>query len=412
MRIAVLSKKHLARRPYDRWLGRPGVDVLVFASDEDPAASALRDQPDRFASFALFDNWRTSCAIDEALILAHKTEPIDRIVALSESDIVRAAHLRSELGLAGQSPLSARAYRDKRLMKRFVKHAGIAVPDHAPLDDPEAFRKFATQNKGPVVIKPAGGSGAVGIRVFPEPTAIDLQAAGANGSPHGAQGWIAEEYIDAPMLSVDGLMSDGRVVLSVVSKYTNTCLCSVQHATAHGLLQLPDSHATALRAASFTQDIVDALPQIPGITSFHCELFDSPKRGLLFCEIACRTGGGGLNDMSIMSRGVDLDEWTCLGQADLQNGSSLPACPPAPPLYGDIMIPHPGGTLIHAPERCDIPGVVSFSVHPAVGQSAPKSEKVSQAAAQAIFQAPNFSTLEAAYIRARDWFDEELCWEQ
>lgn len=410
-RIVVLSKKGLARRPYHRWLGGADRTLILFASVEDPAAHELtRVDSTVYSRVELFEDWRTNPILGEAVTAEHHRRSLSRIVALAESDLIRAATLREALGLPGQSPASARAFRHKFEMKTIAQAAGLAVPAFSKVSDTVQLSDFAKDTSGAVVLKPIDGSGSQGVRILRDRQSDTWKDAGEPAFDSGAV-YIAEEFIDAPILSVDGVMAAGGVLAGWVSTYSRDCYSSVRMLRPHGLLQLRDDDPRAMRARTYLDRLLSALPCPQEATGFHCELFDDPHRGPMLCEIAARPGGGRLNDIGRISLGVDMDQWMVMGQAGLDPARSLCLPKRSNRLMGDALFPNPGRVLRRAPKSCPLPEVVDFSVRPTIGEFVPYSRKVSEYAIDVLYAADDRPALEETYERVTDWVAREVIWE-
>ncbi len=83
-RVAVLSKKFLADRPYDKWLGEAGCEVVLFASKDDNAACLATSMQEKgsYKQIFLFRNWKDNPEVDCAVLSEHAKNPLNRIVAI------------------------------------------------------------------------------------------------------------------------------------------------------------------------------------------------------------------------------------------------------------------------------------------------------------------------------------------
>lgn len=235
------------------------------------------------------------------------------MVALSETDQVRAAELREVLDLPGQRPMAALAFRDKHVMKTILNAGGVQVAAHKTvsslLDVDEALSCWGT-----VVVKPIDGAGTVGVEMLR--SRRDMIRWGEDHDPmqDEADRWIVEEYVDGPMLSVDGVVSEQKMLHAMVGRYTTTCLESVHDSVPHGVLELATDDPAALEAVGLAGQVFETLPDSKDLRSFHLECFQSAERGLVVCEVAARTGGGRISQISQRMFGIDLDWVSCLGK--------------------------------------------------------------------------------------------------
>lgn len=404
-RVAVLSKKSLLTHPYDRWL--TGDDVVLYAEDIPATRHELETVGGGYAAIELFKGWKGNRAIDLAVMRAHEKRPFDRVVALSECDQVRAGQLRERLRIYGRDAASATAFRNKALMKHHAVRAGLDVPAFSTVEHVWDVVDFAASLSGPVVVKPVDGSGSRGVTVIANADEMRIWAAQQSGPRDESPRLIVEEYIDAPMLSVDGVMRGAKIVSAIVSVYTQTCFGSLSNLCPIGLLQLDDESPTSLHALRYAREVVAALPGSAETTSFHLEVFDHPGRGLLLCEIACRTGGGRINDAVYSTLGIDLEEASARGQA----GRAVMTFPqPSLQRAGFVLVPSPGMRLRRAPNSCDITGVVDFRMHIGEGQNAARASKIADAAADLLLRASNYTDLARTHAEVLQWLDRALEW--
>lgn len=359
-RIAVLSKKALTTHRYDEWLAPAGLDVELFAEDSPQTRETLRG-PHGFAQIRLFTDWKRNRAVDQAVLASHAEHPFTRIVALSECDIIRAAELRERLGLRGQQTASAVAFRDKWVMKELAADAGLDVPEFRRLDSAWDLVDFASRHDWSVVVKPAEGAGSVGVALLRGRDAVDSWLEHSGLSCDEPSGYLVEELIDAPMLALDGLMCGGVPQAVAVSAYTVTCLDVVTRLTPVGVLMLDPADPRVPAAVAYLERVLKALPSTDETLSFHCELFDTADRGMLLCEIACRTGGGTLRSVVRHAFGVDPEYAACLGQAGTGYAMLEPHPEPGQ-VFGCFLMPRSGLTLPRG-ILCDVPGVAQMTIH-------------------------------------------------
>lgn len=394
-RVAIISRKSLAAHRYDLWLGELGQTCVLYvggsARDE---AFFNGDHDDRYAARRTVRDLEEQ-ALVEALLRDHARHPFTAIVALHEDDIVVSGELRDRLDLPGQRAESARAYRDKLQMKWHVARSRVACPQFASVDTPHDLVAFAEDVGGPVVVKPRWGSGATGV------VRLDPAECASFAPTHGWKQLIAEEWIDGPMISVDGLMVAGRPVALMVGRYTETCLTSLDSLVPHGSLQIDRTDPLFAAASTATADVIAALPAAPELRPFHAEFFDTPS-GLVFCEIAARTGGGNLFLLMRNALGIDPEYAACLGQAGLT--PALPdelVTPRRTGVFGDVVIPRGRSALARPSSDHALPGVLgsTFRDEAAYGPAT----AVSDIAFDALLAAEDHARLRLVYDQVVDW---------
>src|SRR5687767_11209304 len=109
-RVLVLNNKPLSERPLRQWLG-PDPALVLITSD---AVAGLAGS----AELAGFDVVETvddygSADFERRAIALGTAQRVTHVISAQEDDVLRAARIRRALGIGGQSPSSATAYRDK-----------------------------------------------------------------------------------------------------------------------------------------------------------------------------------------------------------------------------------------------------------------------------------------------------------
>jgi biotin carboxylase len=129
----VLMNKRRILRDVLRWFP-DSREQLAVLTDRRSAALLDRGERARFHIFEVVDDYDGESTVQRAASLCRQTGA-DRILTTAEVDVIRAAELREELGIPGQRRESARAYRDKYVMKSIVAEAGIRTAAMGLVED-------------------------------------------------------------------------------------------------------------------------------------------------------------------------------------------------------------------------------------------------------------------------------------
>jgi len=408
-RVAVLSKKNLQTHRYDQWLGQEGFDVFLFADDTAATRTFVNSVPHRFAGVRLFGDWKRNRAVDAAVLAENESRPFAAVVALSECDVVRAAELRERIGLGGQQVASASAFRDKPVMKAIAQAAGLDTPAYQCVNSVADLMDFAAGHRATVVVKPLDGAGSADTVRLQGLDAIESWVAEKAFPCDDPMRYLVEEWIDAPMLAVDGIVEAGGIRTSMVGAYVGTCLQTISALEPGGILMLDHADPRGPAALDYTARLLKAMPCPDGPMIFHCELFDIPGRGLALCEIACRTGGGNTNLIAQQVLALDLERAACLAQAGLPVDVPLASARPGT-IMGDMLVPHPGRPLAAPVPPCPIPGVLSVTVDQEMAASSSRASRMSQYVIDALFEADDHAGLQRVYAQFEDWLRQVLVW--
>lgn len=316
MTIVVLGRSALSFSPFHSWFADTNEEIILITTESrlDLPEAEWASAQARYAEIHLHDNLDHGDVDDDLLDIASRTR-ISGIVALSEYDLTRAGGFREYLNIQGQQLDSARAFRDKLLMRELL--AGVvAGPDYSEVTRALDLIAFIELNGYPVVLKPRRGAGAVGVQILRDGSDLDKVLA-HQWVPKVEElaDLIVETFVEGTLYHVDGLIVNGIVQLCWPSRYlddpsaflSNSRLASV-------LLNSEDPLVPRLRRV--VADVLDAMPT-SSFSSFHAEVFHTPQDTLVLGEIASRTGGGRVNDTMRHAFGTNLNRETARSQAGL-----------------------------------------------------------------------------------------------
>jgi biotin carboxylase len=236
-------------------------------------------------------------------------------------------------------------------MKAAIAAVGLRAPRFLDLETALAGGSAAVSWTGPTVLKPRAGASSEGVRRFPT---VQAALAAALSAPAGIDDLEIEEFVEGPIIHVDGLVADGAALAVQASRYVGTCLGFAEGAPL-GSVQV-DTTAEVLQ---WTLQCLRAV----GITTgpFHLEGIET-QEGLVFLEVGARFGGADVVDTFERATGVRLPT------AQLQllvdgPGTALAVGTPGPgQRYGWFV--WPGHTL--GTTYCRIVGEAAFRDDPRV----------------------------------------------
>lgn len=278
-------------------------------------------------------------------------QPFTHLVTDNEYDLERAARIRADLGIPGQSAASALSFRDKAVMKR-VAGAAVRVPRFARLETFGDLTGFIGENGFPVVVKPVKQGGSRDIVVLRDED--DLTAFSRR---HWRDDLLAEEFVEGRMCHVDAVIAPGYRFVAA-SRYLRSCL-GVFSGENNGSVQLRPGDQLALRLEEFLDRVLAAF-DTPEVGAYHLEVFHTPDDELVLCEIASRVGGNRIPALTRATYGVDLHS------AWLRHSVGLPVeAPPAGPpaeVHGSVSV-LPQGRPVRAPGRPPFAWVREYQVN-------------------------------------------------
>ncbi|MFC9897629.1 acetyl-CoA carboxylase biotin carboxylase subunit family protein [Nocardia sp. NPDC127579] len=267
------------------------------------------------------------------LDLARRWGRPERIVALSEFDLLAAAELRAHFAIPGDRPDYVAPFRDKLVMGRQVVAAGVRAPEFAPAPNLAAVEEFAAVHGFPLIVKPRLGAGS---RDVVKLDSIDDLAALPDLA---AEPFLVQRFCPDEVGAVDGVWTGARLGPWRASRYVGTCLEFAASAPSLGYVEI-DHPVLNSALAEFATTVLTALsPNTPSV--FHLELFlggsdTAPEPR--FLEVAARVAGGETSHLWRELHGHDL-----FGTAlDLQLGRE----PVIAPLLEGVVA---GELLVHPP---------------------------------------------------------------
>ncbi|AYY57732.1 ATP-grasp domain-containing protein [Burkholderia multivorans] len=299
MNILILHRVPYGRIEYARGIDHEAHNVTYFGKQKilDTLPPDLRCRPVCRAG--------ELTAYEEAIErFDPKHDHFDRIISLSEYELLDAARLRRVFDVPGPSVEEVQLVRNKVLMKRAVRDAGLRVPRFATLSD-LVQRANAAEWHGPTVLKPHSGASSEDVVVFASlDDALRAVEDGTTGvhrldsDTAALEQYQLEEFVPGDILHFDGLVADGELLTTTASRYVGTCL-GYANGEPLGSFHFPLSSL----AREWTSTVLSAVGIRNG--SFHLEAIDSPE-GLVFLEIGNRVGGADVVATFELATGVHL----------------------------------------------------------------------------------------------------------
>jgi|GEM_PF-7012600 len=227
------------------------------------------------------------------------------IIGIYEHTVLPAARLREKYDIPGATPVMVTICRDKVAMREYLAKSGVAIPRYIYLEDELSINQldtvFENINKG-VMLKPVSQCGALGIRYYP--SLVELKKY-LKQETNISERIYAEEYIDAPIYHIDGVLRNRELKLLSISAYEHSCFDVINKRKPLCSITIDDKVLFEI-LENATRDILRTLPFSDLV--FHLELFVEPNKRIVFLEIACRFGGAGVRQVVSNSLGVDLME--------------------------------------------------------------------------------------------------------
>lgn len=324
--VYLLTKKSLE----NEW-SKEAIDEVFFLEDDT-------NTPENFDNMAKGTAW---------LLRSRK---IDRIVALDDFDVEKAAFLREAFRIPGMGQTTARYFRDKLAMRIKAAESGIPVPAFCALFNDEEINQFAVDVAPPWIIKPRSEASATGMKKVASSHELWETIHELGDERHN---YLVEQFKPGTVYHVDALSVEGKVIFCRTSGYLDT-----PFEVAHGggifrsaTLGFGSKEDKALQ--KLTTKVMKAFGMV--YSASHTEFIQSNDDGkFYFLETASRVGGANLAEMVEASSGISLwKEWAKIEAAKVQG--SIYSLPEVQYKHAGILISlsrfqHPDNTPFDAPE--------------------------------------------------------------
>lgn len=204
---------------------------------------------------------------------------------ISEYAIEILGYINTKLNFEGIKYNDIHKFRDKVIMKTSLSEA-VKKPKLYNIDD------IKNDNiKYPVIVKPRCFAGSWGVQKFSCKDDLlsylsDKKFDYTRKSNYNINDVEVEEYIDASICHIDGLVFNGNIILCVASEYIGTCF---NYSKGRPLGSIKGSDEQQEKAFAFANEINKNLRLPNGV--FHLEAFWK-NNDFIFLEIAARFGGG------------------------------------------------------------------------------------------------------------------------
>jgi glutathione synthase/RimK-type ligase-like ATP-grasp enzyme len=281
-RVYLLTNVKLADEPWPR----ESLDDIFYLHDEG-------------------DQWSRESLLKGVSYMA-RTLHFDRIVALDDFDVEKAALLREHLRVPGMGDTRTRYFRDKLAMRTQAAEAGIPVPAFVGLIHYDEVRQFLEQVPGPWVLKPRFSASATGIKKVLHADALwpILDQLGDQQSYH-----LLEQFVPGHVYHVDSIVYDRTVVFARAHQYTDTPMrvaheggIFATHTVAYG----SPAEGALLEE---NRRVLAAMGLREGAS--HTEFIQAEADGrFYFLETSARVGGAHIAEMLEASSGLNQwEEW-------------------------------------------------------------------------------------------------------
>ncbi|MFC4584826.1 ATP-grasp domain-containing protein [Sphaerisporangium corydalis] len=251
------------------------------------------------------DNTDAPKLVEAAREVAARHE-VTGVFCYDEGLVWPAASVSQALGLPGNPPEVIAACRDKNATRVALEAAGVRQPISIGVSSLDEALAAADKIGYPVVLKPRGLAGSMGVKLAAGPAEAESAYAAATaitypGVPVFEVSVLVEEYVGGPEISVDAVFHDGECVpLALARKQVG--FAPFFEETGH----VVDAADPLLS----DPDVVGALRRAHAALGFHTGVthteFKLGPDGWCLLEVNARVGGDMIPYLGHLATGVDI----------------------------------------------------------------------------------------------------------
>jgi biotin carboxylase len=303
-----------------RQLKRDGCRVILLTSKSlETAEWPVECIDEMFYIPDVNKEWNMDDVISGVSFMARKIQ-FDRIVALDDFDIERAAALREHLRIPGMGETTARYFRDKLAMRKRAGDAGITVPPFIHVLNDDLLRAFMEKVRPPWVLKPRLQAGAIGIKKIHSPEEFwkTLDTLGDKQSRY-----LLEQFVPGDVYHVDSIIYDGEVRFAVTCKYGMPPMEVAHEGRVFSSRTLKRGSEEEQALQALNRHLLKSLGLVQGVS--HTEFIrGKDDGGFYFLETSARVGGAHIVDLVEAATGLNLwVEWAKIEVAFGDHGYTL-----------------------------------------------------------------------------------------
>ena len=265
--------------------------------------------------------WKLEDALLGVSFMA-RTEVIDRIVALDDFDVEKAATLREHLRVPGMGDTTARYFRDKLAMRAKARDEGLPVPEFIHVLNHSQLAQFMERVPPPWVLKPRSMAGSMGIKKIHNKDEF-WEAVERLGDQQSF--YLLEQYVAGDIYHVDAIFYEHKPLFAIASRYGRPPMDVSQQGDIFTTRTLPLGSEEAKPLIELNRKVMKAFGMLRGVS--HSEFIQGRDGQLYFLETSARVGGAHIVDLVETATGINLwAEWAKLEIA----GGKTPYKPPTP----------------------------------------------------------------------------------
>jgi hypothetical protein len=230
----------------------------------------------------------------------------DRIIALDDFDLEKAALLREHLRTPGLGESATRFFRDKLAMRMKARENGIRVPAFTGTANYIAITRFLENTPAPWVLKPRLLAGSMGIKKSSHSQEMwnHIHSLGDRQSY-----FVLERFVPGDIFHVDSIWQGGKMLYSISSAYGTPPLEVSAGGGIFTTQTVERDSEIDIALREMNQEVLTAFNLRDGVS--HTEFIRAHEDGALyFLETSARVGGAHIADLIESATGINMwAEW-------------------------------------------------------------------------------------------------------
>lgn len=292
-----------------------GCRVILLTSESLQNADWPRDCLDEIYYIPDVDKeWKMTDVIYSVSYLA-RTENIQRIVALDDFDVEKAASLREHLRVPGMGETTARYFRDKLAMRMRAREMEINVPEFVHILNYDKIREFLNKVEPPYILKPRMQAGAIGLKKIYSAEELwrTIDMLGDKQSFY-----LLEQFITGEIFHVDSIIYKSEIKFALAHEYGLPPMEVAHDGRVFSSRTMERGSEEEQLLQEMNKEVIKAMGLVHGVS--HTEFIKGKNSGeFYFLETSARVGGANIAPMIEAATGINL--WREWAKIEILRGS-------------------------------------------------------------------------------------------
>lgn len=326
--VASYEKGH----EFMRQCKREGCRVILLTSESLKDIAWPRESIDEIFYIAdVNKEWKMRDVIYGVSFMA-RNENINRIVALDDFDVEKAASLREHLRVPGMGDTTARYFRDKLAMRTRAAESGILVPDFVHVLNHKKLKEYMSKVEPPYIIKPRMQAGAHGMKKINSEDELwkRLDELGDEQSFY-----LLEKFVPGEIYHVDSIIYKHEIVFNVANQYGLPPMEVAHEGRVFTTRTVKRDSEDEKHLLQINKKVLKSLGLLQGVS--HTEFIKAHSDGkFYFLETSSRVGGANIAELVEAASGINL--WAEWAKIELLRGGAEYQLPKVKENYSGLII--------------------------------------------------------------------------